>query len=651
MLRPFMDVAWALVAGGRIARSFYLMEKQNSLVRHMTDVFSHLLRDVANLCHVVSIDRDLDYVKARAAKEGASFFTKSLPLLGKSIDSSLGTNSTFLSPGLARAKGRTTPKFLGWLFEGVFDQEGRELLYARPDYVKHLRQLAYFFYKLELPYEDNETARTIATFVATEREIASSDLVSDLQLHRVIRTARNLVSRVCADVRVSEFIPKHGPGAVSCGTNQWEKMRFRRYYSQLEEVFPWENYFTSGAMDICDNYHRFHNRRVFETGTAKVVLVPKDSRGPRLISCEPAEYQFIQQGIARELVRAIESHEYTRGRVNFSDQSVNQRYALYGSLGAPWVTLDMKDASDRVRLDLVETLFGGSHILPYLLASRSTATKLPSGEIVPLKKFAPMGSALCFPVEALVFWALSVACSVHENADPVHFNQKLKYAMEGIHVYGDDLILRKEDYLASMQFFPRVGLKFNPQKCCTGGSFRESCGVDAYKGVIVTPVRYRTVWVSRRKTTKQLLSSVELSNHLYSHNYWETADYFMALIEREFGQLPILEHDRPVSYIAFRRLTASIYGKRTLRTKWCERTHKTLVRALVAYTPSFSRAMSGYEKLRWKLIQPNDSRDRGYIADLKTFARTFKTAPAIAVSSFPVRRRVTHKRRWCSYEQ
>lgn len=625
------------------------MEIQNSLVKHMLDVFASLLRDVASMYTDMSVNHDLNYVETRASKEGVSFFTKSLPLLGRHIDVALGSGVPLSVCGLARAHGRTTPRFLGKLFERVFDQAGRELPSACPLSVRHLRQLTYMFYKLGLPYASSANDNVICQFTKTDEELGQLPPVSEGNCP-ILHTAHLLIKEVVSSVQVENFIPRHGPGSVSTGEQHWNKMRFKRFYPTLDEVFTYSEYFFAGAMDICDNYHELHRRVSSAPGTAKVVLVPKDSRGPRLISCEPVEYQFVQQAVAQELVRAIECHKLTKGRVNFTDQSINQRYAMWGSLGAQWVTLDMKDASDRVSLQLVEFLFRDTHLLPYLLASRSTSTKLPNGKIVHLNKFAPMGSALCFPVESLVFWALSVACSIHACPDKVHAREKRERALQGVRVYGDDLIMRTEDYGAALQYFPKVGLMFNLQKCCTSGFFRESCGVDAYKGTNVTPVRYRTVWVPRSSATKQLLSSVELSNHLYENGYWETADLFMQLVVRKYGPIPIVDHNRPVSYICFRRLTSSVYESVSLPTKYCTKHHRVLIKTLTVISPRYYRALTGYEKLRWILIRPSSS-TRAVGHCLRTLAREFVATPVIEVRAFPLRRRVTHKRRWCSHEQ
>jgi hypothetical protein len=647
MQASLLGEVWALaIDTGQLARRAYHMETQNSLVEHMLDMLDALLRDVACFYSYKHFNRDSNYVRARTAREGLQFLTVALPSLGKSLDYALGKKQSFRVNGFKKAKDRTTPEFLGWLFEGVLDAEGVELPDACPDRVRHIRQLTYYFYKSDLPYAEHLNDNVINQFIETEKALESVDLESIPS--EILDTATNVIANICSGVESARFIPRHGPGSVSTGERHWYKMRFSRFYTNLDKVFPYGENFFSGCLDLCDNYHILQGICSSAPGIAKVILVPKDSRGPRLISCEPLEYQYLQQGIARELVRVIECASYSRGRVNFSDQTINQRYARWGSMGAKWVTLDMKDASDRVSVALVQRLFAKTHVLEYLLASRSESTRLPNGDLVHMHKFAPMGSALCFPVEALVFWALAVSCIVYANGDNTHLSQKLSRAMSTTRVYGDDLILHTEDYGVVMQYFPSVGLMFNEKKCCTSGSFRESCGFDAYKGRKVTPIRYRNVWDARNLSTNQLISSVELSNELYRQGYWESADLLMTLIVRSYGDIvPIIEHDWPESFICFRRLTASIYDTGKAKRKFSKPLQGVLVRAPVVMSPSFIRRLSGYEKLRWALIKPSEPIDSLDNRCLRKFARTFQASSASAVDRFPVRNRVTHKLRWC----
>jgi hypothetical protein len=165
-----------------------------------------------------------------------------------------------------------------------------------------------------------------------------------------------------------------------------------------------------GGKEIIDRVQWYRGLERLPAGTAKVVLVPKDSRGPRLISAEPLEYQWIQQGVGRSIVAHLEAHHLTKGRVNFTHQEVNRRLAQESSATLELATLDLKDASDRVSLELVRRVFKNTpELVRALEAIRTDATLLPDGRVQSLKKFAPMGSAVCFPVEAFVFWAILTA--------------------------------------------------------------------------------------------------------------------------------------------------------------------------------------------------------------------------------------------------
>jgi hypothetical protein len=444
------------------------------------------------------VSADLRLIRRRVAKEGMSFFTKTLPSLGRAVDTALANSQPFVGPSTfgRKSKGSSLPVMFYWLTRRLWDDSGDELHAANAMDVLWLRQLTYAYYKLETPFTEKQLAKACASYVATEREI-SQVKIPDGDL--AIELASNFIARVCAQVDGLDITPAHGPGAVATGEKPWEKNRFPRFYPGLEGIYPYTGYFASCLGEVCDRYHLYPSLEVVERPTAKVVFVPKDSRGPRTISCEPVELQWIQQGIARLLVKEIESNRLTRGHVNFRDQQVNRKLARFGSMGANWVTLDMKDASDRVSLDLVKHLFRKTRLLDCLLASRSVDNLLPDGSRITLSKFAPMGSALCFPVEALVFWALAVGQICETSGFIVKLpnewwrgNPTLQWACAGVYVYGDDIVVRREDYPSIVQRYESVGLKVNTSKCCTGRFFRESCGMDAYKGDSVTPIKFRT---------------------------------------------------------------------------------------------------------------------------------------------------------------
>lgn len=274
-----------------------------------------------------------------------------------------------------------------------------------------------------------------------------------------------------------------------------------------------------------DGELRYNDVPVVSEYPARVILVPKDSRGPRLISCEPLENQWIQQGLGQAIVRHVERHPLTRYNVHFTDQEPNRRGALVGSIGGRYATLDLKEASDRVTVGLVRLLFP-EPLLKCLLAVRTTGTVLPSKQVLNLDKYAPMGSALCFPVMALAIWALLTA----RFRGDAHARQSLL-------VYGDDVIVPGYQALNAISTLESFGLLVNRDKSCIQGLFRESCGQDAFKGHCVTPVRVRTPW-SRVTSPSSYLSYIAYANTFRRKGYIRASEVITGWLCRLYGKVP-----------------------------------------------------------------------------------------------------------------
>jgi len=491
------------------------------------DILCALRRDCAMTSLSEHIERDCNIIAEHAISKGLPFLTVDLPAIAKELDRALG-QCTPWDLSTVRA---VHQNFLNDLTSQIVNDDGEYLLLSElfVPAVRSLRQICLYFYKLNLPYTDEQQRTVVDRFVDVEEELSSLRLS-----HRdpILKRARVLISRVCSrgdrrdlwhDIR-----PSHGPGAVATGEKRDRKYLTVRFNATLEVEYPFWEYFTTGLNHVAAAYHDWDIRGIsVDTGTAKVVLVPKDSRGPRLISCEPVEVQWIQQGLSRALVGEIESHWSTRGKVNFDDQTINQKLALEGSSSfapgnwsrtfvAPWDTLDMSDASDRVSTTLVRELFGGTSLLKCMLACRSHATVLPQGRgRLLLNKFAPMGSALCFPVEALVFWSL--ACAVIQLTEGMHSKN-----IPEVFVYGDDIIVRPRHTRVVMDALEKYSLKWNADKCCTGFLFKESCGTDALMGQKVTPIRFRKR-ITSKHTASQYVSLVSLASRHYEQGHLATS--------------------------------------------------------------------------------------------------------------------------------
>jgi hypothetical protein len=355
----------------------------------------------------------------------------------------------------------------------------------------------------------------------------------------IVRKARILLAELFRQFNPKDIVPSHGPGAVSTGETLWEKWKWTHIPDSLSHVWPVDEYFFVSQTHVCDRL-----QSIMALGDqefpAKVILVPKDSRGPRLISCEPLVNQWIQQGLMRSIVQLVEKSPLTRHEIHFTDQTPNQKGALLGSSSRRYATLDLAEASDRVSLGLVNVLFP-EPLLGALNAARSQVTQLPCGKQIKLQKYAPMGSALCFPVMALSIWSLLSA----GFTDATEFKQLLLRSRKGAKqvleelclVYGDDVIVPRAQAPDAIAILEGFGLRVNRLKSCTGeGFFRESCGMDAFYGEPVTPVRIRTAWTSH-PSPEPYQSYCEYASALILRGYHNTHEEIVKRLYHTYGPL------------------------------------------------------------------------------------------------------------------
>lgn len=479
-----------------------------------------------------SLEKDIKTLESRFLAEGLSFLTKTLPKLGKALDLGLVCSRFTLPRGFKSAGKPNRPAFMQAYFSLVFDEDGSLLDDASVGAVRHLRQVLYFAYKLEMPYSTADNSRVIESFVATDKslELADTPLAND-----IMSLAKIITQKVFHGFDHKDIHPRHGPGAVATGEKLETKWRFSRLYNAIHQVYPYYNYYVvGGARELADRLDWYRSLQRLESGVAKVVLVPKDSRGPRLISCEPLEYQWIQQGLGRKLAAFLEyGNPYTKGVVNFTRQDINGTLAKASSASQQHATLDLRDASDRVSLGVVRSVFTRTAgLLRALEACRSTATKLPDGRVVTLNKFAPMGSALCFPVESYIFWVTIVAAVILRKNLPLHVVAKQVY------VYGDDIVVPTDWALLSIQALEAIGLLVNVDKSCFTGYFRESCGIDAFKGEIVTPIRLKKPWSYQTNDGSVLYSYASIANKMDQSGYKGVSELVWNELERLYGKIP-----------------------------------------------------------------------------------------------------------------
>jgi hypothetical protein len=507
------------------------MVPMKSQIHFYVDLCSQLVAcDPLNVSLSKSLSRDIRTLQSRTHDEGLSFLTKSLPLLGKALDLALTTRHLIIPSSFATVKNENIPAFMQIYFRCVFDSQGSLRDDAKPEAVEHLRQVLYFAYKLEVPYHKKLNDAVLHSFIQTDSEL---EFLPDKETTFSLNVATFITEDVFKGFDPLDVVPRHGPGAVATGERLEDKWTFARLYNDIHQLYPYYDFFVVGrGRELLDRLAWYKSLERLEHGRAKVVLVPKDSRGPRLISCEPLEFQWIQQGLGRKLMSHLEGSYLTAGNINFTSQEVNRTLALSSSLDGSYATLDLKDASDRVSLALIRYVFKRTPLLLRCLeACRTTSTLLPDGSEVHLKKFAPMGSALCFPVEAFVFWVLMVAAVARST------RSKPSSVGKRIFVYGDDLIVPTEWVSICTSVLEGCSLLVNTSKCCVTGEFRESCGLDAFKGHTVTPFRLHTLWSGRQLDGSSYASYIAMANHL-SIKYKMCSDFLWARLEATYGYIP-----------------------------------------------------------------------------------------------------------------
>jgi hypothetical protein len=282
-----------------------------------------------------------------------------------------------------------------------------------------------------------------------------------------------------------------------------------------------------------------------EERAARLKLVPKTLKTPRVICIEPVCMQYVQQGIMEKLVDYLEDSVVLSGMIGFRDQTPNQRMARDGSLTGSLATLDLSEASDRVSNQHVRVML---HRYPFVWrgvdACRTRKVEIRElGTTIELAKFASMGSALCFPMEAMVF--LTVAFIGIEKALDRQLTMKDVKSLHGmVRVYGDDILVPTDyarDVVSALEAF---GFKVNTNKSFWTGMFRESCGAEYYQGADVSVVRMRRLFPKGRRLdrkkphrdAREIISLVVLRNQLFMRGLHGTAEYLDEVIVRFLGR-------------------------------------------------------------------------------------------------------------------
>jgi hypothetical protein len=567
-----------------------------------------LLTDVSRLePGAKGLQRDLLTLEFRFSNEGFSFFTVALPTLCNALDRGLATGRFTCPLGFKKIRKGALPKLFSGLLSDIFESDTGRLKQDSDNIgiIKCLREVLMLFKKTLVSSDREEILDRKACNEFIETDVnASAFYFEDRETH--------LFDRVCSLVLpglrlrdLEEIDCKHGPGGVFegvKGNQKWSTLvediksdafdvdkygysdfaNLSRYDGKLPSVEAQG----SNVIPVCFQKHA--SDRI-----ARLVTVPKNSTSRRTITVEPLANQFIQQGLNTILREEILKCGIMRLSLALSDQSLNQKLALVGSRTDEWATIDLKAASDSLSLSLVELAFRrhGS-FLRSMIDCRSRRVELPNKDVFLLLKFAGMGNALTFPVQSIVFALLAYTAILDADGTSPSV-RRLKRAASLVRVYGDDIIVHRDYVHRVVVWLQRAGLKINTKKSFLEGNFKESCGVDAYKGVDVTPmyIKYRPDDTSPKPNA--IANWVSISNQAWLRGLYTFSTTLKDIVEdRLKKRLPLVSQSSGVLGWHTRK-----DGNVPILTKWNKSLQRLEYKAFCLFPFKRGDKLDGYAAL------------------------------------------------------
>lgn len=325
------------------------------------------------------------------------------------------------------------------------------------------------------------------------------------------------------------------------------------------EVFSFKKFKDFFTLDESPWYHnRYPSENLSKTPegfdwqpVCELVAVPKSATKLRLIAKED-RYKLRSQAPFMDFLFSFIKDELG---MDLRDQSGNQKMALFGSCNNKIATLDVKDGSNCVLHTLSNYIFGHLKFYKALEGTVSRFFVLPHNyrgfrpkedmivfrgsdgrKVLAYKNhsFSAQGSFVCFPwlvlylTVAILVETIMQDCSDlgvdAQNLSDSQLRELVNRMIKQIQLFGDDIIVpvRWADRLIdNMEKYWFV--QINRQKTYYKSQFRESCGLDAFHGKVVTPMRIPIVYdaVSGGKLAITPSDSKVLQWAIFAANCWQ----------------------------------------------------------------------------------------------------------------------------------
>lgn len=459
------------------------------------------------------------YVVKRTDNEGVLFLTRVLPCVAKclliALEKGYFSYSEYSELSAIARKGKFPIIFFGFFSRIFSHRTGKVLEYPDAGAIYIIRQACEYFYKLAIPYSDDQLDSALEKFLGVEEELSTLDSSG-----RFVDQLRKDVCRFYPELSSTHYHrvlqrskPRPGPGTYAgCKPGEWwrHKKKILPVFPVKGTDIPFEKSllspkirFRSKSAGVVLDQLRSPTAAVVSRDTAsssELLFVPKDSRGPRTIVREPfhaLRYQMSFHDWFKEYLENKTSH-----RINFVSQEINKNLAKESSITQLYATLDLQDASDRTAYSIVRKVYRDSSLVQHFLQYRTRECYLPNGTTIQLNKLSGMGSGFTFPIMShLLHLAISReicdACrrelAAPDSSGPKGLQEDRLYRQisRQVYVYGDDIIVPTKWVHHAIHAVQKIGYRVNKSKSFARSHFRESCGGDYFRGVDVAPVRAR----------------------------------------------------------------------------------------------------------------------------------------------------------------
>jgi hypothetical protein len=223
-----------------------------------------------------------------------------------------------------------------------------------------------------------------------------------------------------------------------------------------------------------------------------------------------------------------------------------------------------------------------------------------------IHKFAGMGNALTFPVQSCVFALLAICAILFTEGYSAPSVGNVRRASRLVRVYGDDIIVPTHYSRQVKEWIESFGLKVNQKKSFTEGNFRESCGLDCFMGIDVTPVYYRVDPLNSPVDTEILGAWTSTANQLWDAGLYYASNILRDAVEEVLGPLPLVSRES-VGLGWVSRVGASD------AQKWDPILQRLCVRAPAIVPSTIKDGITGYPALFKFFLTPLIQRQKGHL--------------------------------------